>query len=86
MLDPDISTAGALRHLSRPDTDEWAVDRRRFLQLIGMGVGAGVVAGSGSSLLESVLTGNEPWAHGAAPSGRPTASWWCSACSAATTA
>ena len=69
MLDPDISTAGALRHLSQPDTDEWAVDRRRFLQLIGMGVGAGVVAGSGSSLLESVLTGNEPWAHGAAPIG-----------------
>ena len=69
MLDPDISTAGALRHLSRADTDEWAVDRRRFLQLIGMGVGAGVVAGSGSSLLESVLTGNEPWAHGAAPIG-----------------
>ena len=34
-----------------------------------MGVGAGVVAGSGSSLLESVLTGNEPWAHGAAPIG-----------------
>ena len=69
MLDPDISTAGALRHLSQPDTDEWAVDRRRFLQLVGMGVGAGVVAGSGSSLLESLLTGNEPWAQGAAPVG-----------------
>jgi uncharacterized protein (DUF1501 family) len=69
MLDPDISTAAALRHLSQPDTDEWAVDRRRFLQLVGMGVGAGVAAGSGSSLLESLLTGNEPWAHGAGPVG-----------------
>ena len=34
-----------------------------------MGVGAGVLAGSSSSLLGSVLTGNEPWAHGAGPVG-----------------
>ncbi len=69
MLDPEISTAGALQHLSQPDDDRWAVDRRRFLQLVGMGLGAGVVAGSNSSLIESVLTGNEPWAHGAGPVG-----------------
>ena len=37
MLDPDISTADALALCTRPSTDAWAVDRRRFLQLIGMG-------------------------------------------------
>ena len=47
MLDPDISTAGALRHLSRDASaldvdDAGALDRRRFLQLVGMGLGAGL--------------------------------------------
>ncbi len=69
MLDPDISTADALRQLSVSEHDPWAIDRRRFLQMVGLGLGAGVVAsGPGSSLLDS-LTGNEPWAHGAAPVG-----------------
>jgi uncharacterized protein (DUF1501 family) len=68
MLDPDISTRDALRHLHQAETDPWAVDRRRFLQLVGMGLGAGAVAGPGSSLLDS-LTGNEPWAQAAAPIG-----------------
>ncbi len=71
MLDNDISTAGALRHLSAPETalasfnDAHALDRRRFLQLVGMGVGAGLVTGPGSSLLDTALgNGNTSWAAG----------------------
>ena len=37
MLDPDISTNGALANLTGIEADEHALDRRRFLQLIGMG-------------------------------------------------
>ena len=53
MLDNDISTASALNHLSVPKAafatgaDAHALDRRRFLQLVGMGLGAGLVAGPG---------------------------------------
>lgn len=66
MLDPDISTADALRHLRVLETDRFAVDRRRFLQLIGMGVGAGVVASNAGSLLGIDLPGLDPsvWAAG----------------------
>ena len=73
MLDPDISTTDALRHLSAPeaalstsDHDEaHRLDRRRFLQLVGMGMGAGMVAGPGSSLLDTALgNGNTSWAAG----------------------
>ncbi len=66
MLDPDINTAEAIRHLSTIETDPWAVDRRRFLQLIGMGVGAGALAGSGSSLLGMAMPGfdSSAWATG----------------------
>jgi uncharacterized protein (DUF1501 family) len=66
MLDPDISTADALRHLSVVEADPFAVDRRRFLQLIGMGVGAGVIASNGGSLLNLDLPGFDPsvWAAG----------------------
>ena len=66
MLDPDISTADALRHLSVTETDPFAIDRRRFLQLIGMGVGAGLIASSGGSLLNLDLPGLDPsvWAAG----------------------
>jgi uncharacterized protein (DUF1501 family) len=66
MLDPDISTADALRHLSVTETDRFAIDRRRFLKLIGMGVGAGVIAGNGGSLLNLDLAGLDPsvWAAG----------------------
>jgi uncharacterized protein (DUF1501 family) len=68
MLDPDISTADAVRHLSRAvaNDDPFSIDRRRFLQAIGMGLGAGLVAGPGSSLLDSVLPGHDPsaWALG----------------------
>ncbi len=66
MLDPDISTADALRHLLSAETDPFAIDRRRFLQLIGMGVGAGLIASNGGSLLNLDLPGLDPsvWAAG----------------------
>lgn len=69
MLDPDISTADALVHLSRPETDPNVLDRRRFLQLVGMGVGAGLVAGGSSSLLDHALLGHDPSAWAAGPIG-----------------
>jgi len=65
MLDPDISTTAALQHLHQAEDDVWAVDRRRFLQLVGMGLGAGLVAGPGTSLLDSALGGGaDAWAAG----------------------
>ncbi len=69
MLDPDISTSDALRHLHRAETDPWAVDRRRFLKLVGMGLGAGLVSGPGSSLLDAVIPGHDPSAWAAGPLG-----------------
>jgi uncharacterized protein (DUF1501 family) len=66
MLDPDISTADALAHLSQVELDAGRIDRRRFLQLVGMGLGAGVVASAGGSLLNLDLPGLDPsvWAAG----------------------
>jgi uncharacterized protein (DUF1501 family) len=67
MLDPDISTASALHHLHRPVADDIrSLDRRRFLQLVGMGLGAGLVSGPGTSLLDAALPGHDPaaWALG----------------------
>lgn len=70
MLDPDISTADALRHLSLPaSTDSFSLDRRRFLQMVGLGMGAGVVAGPGTSLLDAALPGHDPTAWAAGPIG-----------------
>ena len=52
MLDTDISTADALRHLQSPEPDDRAtIDRRRFLQLVGMGMGAGSDTGGGGELV-----------------------------------
>lgn len=69
MLDPDISTADALRHLSFDEAPTAAaLDRRRFLRLVGMGVGAGVVAGGSGSLLDHAL-GHDPSAWAAGPIG-----------------
>jgi uncharacterized protein (DUF1501 family) len=69
MLDPDISTAEALAHLSRLEQDAGRFDRRRFLQLVGMGVGAGAVASTGGSLLNLGLPGLDPAAWAAGPIG-----------------
>ena len=44
MLDPDISTRDAIRLLTVTDADPQGMDRRRFLQLVGMGVGAAALA------------------------------------------
>ncbi len=69
MLDPDISTADALRHLSAPPSnDPFALDRRRFLQMVGLGLGAGMVAAPGASILDLALPGQDPSAW-AAPIG-----------------
>ncbi|MEQ9164136.1 MAG: twin-arginine translocation signal domain-containing protein, partial [Ilumatobacter fluminis] len=69
MLDPDISTADALRHLSfDEEPTAAALDRRRFLRLVGMGVGAGVVAGGSGSLLDHAF-GHDPSAWAAGPIG-----------------
>jgi uncharacterized protein (DUF1501 family) len=43
MLDPDISTHDAMRLLTVREAP-WSLDRRRFLQLVGMGVGAAALA------------------------------------------
>jgi uncharacterized protein (DUF1501 family) len=66
MLDTDISTSAALAHLHRPEHDGHVLDRRRFLQLVGMGVGAGMVSGSTGSLLDSLILGHDAstWAAG----------------------
>ena len=69
MLDPDISTADALRHLQVDDTDPNAFDRRRFLQLVGLGVGAGALTGPTSSLLDLSLPGFDPAVWAAGPAG-----------------
>jgi len=69
MLDPDISTADALRHLHVAEGDVHAVDRRRFLQLVGLGLGAGALAGPASSLLDLSLPGVDPSVWAAGPAG-----------------
>ena len=69
MLDPDISTADALRHLQVAEADPNALDRRRFLQLVGLGVGAGALVGPTSSLLDLSLPGLDAAAWAAGPAG-----------------
>jgi uncharacterized protein (DUF1501 family) len=66
MLDPDISTPEAMARLHVAESDPHALDRRRFLQLVGMGAGAGLVSGGAGSLLDQFLPGVDPaaWALG----------------------
>ena len=45
MLDLDISTADAHALLTARDDDPDGVSRRRFLQLVGAGVGTGALTG-----------------------------------------
>lgn len=66
-IDPDISAKDALRLLSVRDepSDRLAMDRRKFLQLVGYGVGAGVMAGGlGEVLAPSLMPSRlrEAWA------------------------
>ena len=73
MLDPDISTADALRHLHREEPSgaerRDRLGRRDFLKLVGMGLGAGLVAGPGTSLLDAAIPGHDPSAWAAGPLG-----------------
>lgn len=70
MLDADISCADAREHLhTREPVDRLTLDRRRFLQMVGMGLGAGLVAGSSSSLLDHLIGGHDPTAWAAPPVG-----------------
>jgi uncharacterized protein (DUF1501 family) len=69
MLDTDISTTDALRLLHTTEVDPHAIDRRRFLQLVGMGVGAGLVSGPAGSLLDQLSFGHDPSAWAAGPIG-----------------
>ncbi len=70
MLDPDISTDDALRLLTDPDNDPKGLDRRRFLQLMGWGVGAGAMLGGlGEVLLPSMLPGRLREANASTPIG-----------------
>ena len=70
MFDADISTRDALRHLHLHEADDrHTLDRRAFLQLVGMGVGAGLVAGGGSSLLDELALGHDASAWAAGPVG-----------------
>ena len=66
MLDTDISTRGALAQLTGIEVDDHALDRRRFLQLVGMGAGAGLAAGGVSPVVDDLLTGlgRPAWAAG----------------------
>lgn len=67
MLDQHISPLAAAGHLHLPESnDPFAMGRRRFLQLVGMGLGAGLVAGPGTTLLDHVIPGMDPsaWALG----------------------
>ncbi|MEI8239229.1 MAG: DUF1501 domain-containing protein [Actinomycetota bacterium] len=60
MLDHDISSADSLRLLTAPDRSPNTLDRRRFLQLVGMGVGAGLALNSVDQLLPARV--REAWA------------------------
>ncbi|MEO6571715.1 MAG: hypothetical protein ABIO83_09215, partial [Ilumatobacteraceae bacterium] len=69
MLDPDISTTDALAMLHRTESDTHALDRRRFLQLIGMGAGAGLMGSGAASFLETLVPGHDHSAWAAGPVG-----------------
>ena len=67
MLDPDISAVDALALLSVRDNDPTGYSRRRFLQMVGWGVGGGALLGGlGASLLPELIPSEfrEAWAAG----------------------
>ncbi len=70
MLNHDISTADALAHLSFPDTssldDLGGYNRRRFLQLVGMGVGSAAFGGIAGAVAQGLIPSeaHEAWAAG----------------------
>ena len=66
MIDPDITAREAFAHLSVRDDPRSQIGRRRFLQLVGMGVGAGALL-DGGGLLDRLVTDGERQAWAAAP-------------------
>ncbi|HTH06381.1 MAG TPA: twin-arginine translocation signal domain-containing protein, partial [Ilumatobacteraceae bacterium] len=70
-IDPDISAADARRLLSvREDDSPLTMDRRRFLQMVGYGVGAGAVLGGlGEVLLPELMSDRMREAYAASPIG-----------------
>lgn len=73
MIDPDISSADALRLLSVPDDPDHTpagMDRRRFLQMMGWGIGAGLAFGGlGETVGSGLLPGRLRDAYAGAPIG-----------------
>ena len=72
MIDPDISTEDARRLLTVDERDDSPLnmDRRRFLQLVGWGVGAGaLVGGLGESFAPQLMSGRMREAYAATPIG-----------------
>lgn len=74
MIDPDISAADALRLLSVPAVDNpddrKGMDRRRFLQMMGYGVGAGALMGGlGETIGADLLPGRLREAFATTPVG-----------------
>ena len=65
MFDPDISAREAFAHLSVREDPRSQLGRRRFLQLVGMGVGAGALL-DGGGLLDRLVTDGERQAWAAA--------------------
>ena len=70
-LDPDISAADARRLLSvREDASPLTMDRRKFLQMVGWGVGAGAMLGGlGEVFLPELMSGRMREAYAATPIG-----------------
>ncbi|MEY4174038.1 MAG: hypothetical protein RI900_1203, partial [Actinomycetota bacterium] len=63
----DLDAVDARRLLTLPDNDPTRLDRRRFLQLLGLGVGAGAALGGLDGLLPGgalgdLAAGGEAWA------------------------
>ena len=68
MLDPDISDREAFAHLSIRDEDPTRLGRRRFLQLVGMGVGAGAIL-DGTGVLDRLVSDDQRQAWASSPLG-----------------
>lgn len=67
-IETDISEVEARRLLSVGDNDPRTLDRRRFLRLVGLGLGTGVLAGGLDELIRAGLVG-ESVAEAATPIG-----------------
>jgi uncharacterized protein (DUF1501 family) len=69
LFDPDISTRDAVAHLAYAEADAHALDRRSFLQLVGMGTAAGLASGGVSPVIADLLDGLGAPAWAAGPVG-----------------